>query len=279
MKALFDQVSAECSKLTTRTYSTSFSLGIWFLNKRYHKAIYGIYGFVRLADEIVDSFHGYDKAQYLDQLREETSAAIDDGVSLNPILNHFQSVVHQYGIGWDLIGPFLESMKMDLHKSHYTRAEYERYIYGSAEVVGLMCLKVFLEGKHDETYETLKMPARHLGSAFQKVNFLRDLKEDHQQLGRVYFPGIDMDRFGKAEKEQIEREIEHNFDEAIKGIRALPSGSRPGVYLALIYYRRLFNKIRSSAPRDILRERVRIPDPVKIGLAFQALIRERMGWI
>lgn len=271
MKALFDRVSAACSKLTTKAYSTSFSLGIRLLAGKYHAPIYGIYGFVRFADEIVDSFHEYPKAALLADFREQTYRAIKDGISLNPILNSFQQVVHQYHIEQELIDTFLDSMEMDLHQHFYTRSIYEKYILGSAEVVGLMCLKVFTDGNH-ASYEQLKYPAMKLGAAFQKVNFLRDVRTDSQELGRHYFPQINLNNFSCQDKAAIEAEIEHDFNEALEGIKALPMSSRKGVYLAYAYYRVLFNKIRNLPPQRIMTERVRVANSHKIGIMLQTML-------
>jgi phytoene/squalene synthetase len=271
MKALFDRVSAACSKLTTKAYSTSFSLGIRLLASKYHAPIYGIYGFVRFADEIVDSFHDYPKAALLADFREQTYRAIKDRISLNPILNSFQQVVHQYHIEQELIDTFLDSMEMDLHQHFYTRSIYEKYILGSAEVVGLMCLKVFTDGNH-VLYEQLKYPAMKLGAAFQKVNFLRDVRTDSQELGRHYFPQINLNNFSCQDKAAIEAEIDRDFNEALEGIKALPMSSRKGVYLAYAYYRVLFNKIRNLPPQKIMTERIRVANSHKIGIMLQTML-------
>ncbi|MGN6490359.1 MAG: phytoene/squalene synthase family protein [Agriterribacter sp.] len=278
MKKHFDIVSAKCSKITTQQYSTSFSLGIKFLSVRFRAPIYGIYGFVRFADEIVDSFHEYDKAVLLERFRNETYEAIRSGISLNPILNSFQHVVNRYDIGKDLIDVFLDSMEMDLHKHFYNRKLYEQYILGSAEVVGLMCLKVFCEG-NQALYDSLKYPAMKLGSAFQKINFLRDMKADNEELGRTYFPGIDLQNFSGEDKTKIEQEISNELQEALAGIRQLPMSSRRGVYLAYRYYLALFKKIRNVPPQKILSERVRVRDSHKLGLMFGTLVRYRLNLI
>lgn len=271
MKALFDKVSAACSKLTTKAYSTSFSLGIQLLARRFHGPIYGIYGFVRFADEIVDSFHGYPKEALLKDFREQTYRAIHEKISLNPILNSFQQVVHQYNIDQELVDTFLDSMEMDLHQHFYTRSIYEKYILGSAEVVGLMCLKVFTNGDH-AMYEQLKYPAMKLGAAFQKVNFLRDVRTDSQELGRHYFPQVNLNNFSCAEKAAIEAEIEADFNEALLGIKALPLSSRKGVYLAYTYYKVLFNKIRNLPPQKIMTARIRVANSHKIGIMLQTML-------
>jgi len=276
MKEIFDNVSAQCSKVTTRAYSTSFSLGILFLDRKFREPIYNVYGFVRYADEIVDSFHGYDKAYLLKKFREDTVEAIEQGISLNPILNSFQSVVREYNIEWELIATFLKSMEMDLEQEEHDRGSYEEYILGSAEVVGLMCLRVFTEGS-DELYQELKPAAMKLGSAFQKVNFLRDIQADYEKLGRTYFPGVDMERFQHSDKQMIEYEIETEFSEALQGIRKLPAASRRGVYLAYYYYLRLFRKIKSVPAERIREERVRIPNSSKMVLMFKSLVRHQLN--
>lgn len=271
MKALFDRVSAACSKLTTKAYSTSFSLGIQLLADKLHEPIYGIYGFVRFADEIVDSFHEYPKAALLHDFREQTYRAIKDRISLNPILNSFQQVVHRYHIEQELVDTFLDSMEMDLHQHFYSRSIYEKYILGSAEVVGLMCLRVFTDGNH-ALYEQLKFPAMKLGAAFQKVNFLRDVRTDSQELGRHYFPQVNLNNFSCEDKAAIEAEIASDFNDALSGIKALPLSSRKGVYLAYAYYRVLFNKIRSLPPQKIMTERIRVANSHKIGIMLQTML-------
>ncbi len=278
MKQLFDKVSAKASKITTKAYSTSFSLGIHCLNKRFHEAIYNIYGFVRFADEIVDSFHGYDKALLLEEFRQDTYKAIERGISLNPILNSFQQVVNDYQIERELIDSFLKSMETDLHKSIHSGDSYSVYIYGSAEVVGLMCLRVFTEN-NTEQYERLKPAAMKLGAAFQKVNFLRDLSADFHSLQRSYFPDLNPGAFTESEKKAIETEIENDFNEAFAGIKQLPSSSRFGVYVAYIYYRSLFNKIRNTSPGTILNERIRVSNPEKIQLLVTSYFRHALNVI
>jgi len=231
MKKLFDDLSYKVSKQTTKQYSTSFSLGILALSPKIRNVIYAIYGYVRLADEIVDSFHGYDKQKLLTRFREETVGALDEKISLNPILHSFQETVHQYDIDFQLIDQFLRSMEMDLHKIDYNSELYKEYILGSAEVVGLMCLQVFVEGDKAE-YAKLKPYAMILGSAFQKVNFLRDMKDDYYVLGRTYFPNVDIKDFDNAVKNNIEQEIHAEFQKALEGIKMLPNSSKFGVYLA-----------------------------------------------
>ena len=272
MKALFDKVSNKVSVITTKTYSTSFSLGILCLDKKFHEQIYNIYGFVRFADEIVDSFHGFDKETLLKEFKDETYKAIERKISLNPILNSFQKVVHDYNIEKELIDSFLKSMECDLSVNMHNTRSYEQYIYGSAEVVGLMCLRVFTENDKDQ-YEFLKPFAMKLGAAFQKVNFLRDMQADYKQLERTYFPGVNMETFDQPDKENIELEIEEDFREALRGIRVLPASSRFGVYVAYIYYKILFNKIRKTSPGKILNGRIRIPAHEKMLLLFTSYVR------
>jgi phytoene synthase len=276
MKAIFDNISANCSKHVTKAYSTSFSLGIYFLNKRFHDSIYGVYGFVRLADEIVDSFHDYNKVLLMERLRKDTLQAIEQKISINPILNQFQKVVHTYNIEWDLIDTFIKSMEMDLNQKEHNVDSYNTYILGSAEVVGLMCLRVFVEGNH-KLYNKLKPYAMSLGSAFQKVNFLRDLKADYTLLGRTYFPGVDFEQFSQIEKLKIQDEIEAEFNTALIGIKMLPSSSRGGVYLAYYYYKKLFLKIKQTPAEKVMHARIRIPNLNKFGLMFNSLVRNKIN--
>lgn len=276
MKQLFDTVSAACSKLTTRAYSTSFSLGIQFLHKHIHAPIYSIYGFVRFADEIVDSFHDYDKATLLAEFKEDTWKAIDRGISTNPVLNSFQHVVHKYNIERELIECFLDSMEADLDTTSHSQRSYDQYILGSAEVVGLMCLRVFTE-KNAALYDELKPYAMKLGAAFQKVNFLRDINADYNLLGRTYFPGVNFERFSLTEKEQIQKDIEQDFREALVGIKKLPASSRAGVYLAYFYYRRLFDMICNTPVERIMSTRIRIANHTKLGLMLQSMVRHQLN--
>ena len=278
MKQLFDRVSEQCSKLTTQTYSTSFSLGIYFLGKKIRMPIYAIYGFVRFADEIVDSFHGFDKNYLLAKFKKDTYEAIESKISLNPILNAFQKVVHEYNIEHELIETFLLSMEMDLEKVAYNSEKYNTYILGSAEVVGLMCLHVFTNGNKTQ-YEVLKPAAMKLGAAFQKVNFLRDIKADYQTLGRTYFPNININNFTNKDKKIIENEIENDFNDALAGIKNLPRSSRRGVYLAYVYYKSLFRKIKKVPAQKIMNERVRIPNHQKFGLMFNSMLRYKMNFL
>ncbi|GGH03921.1 MULTISPECIES: phytoene/squalene synthase family protein [Pedobacter] len=278
MKEIFDQLSAGCSRLTTKLYSTSFSYGIYFLGKELRQPIYAIYGFVRLADEIVDSFHDYNKKFLLDKFKQDTFEALNLGISLNPVLNSFQKVVNQYQIDHELIVLFLRSMEMDLSDQNYTPELYNEYILGSAEVVGLMCLKVFTRDS-DVDYEYLKPYAMKLGSAFQKVNFLRDVRADHQTLGRNYFPSVNLALFCDRQKKEIEKEIETEFAIALKGIKLLPAASRNGVYLSYIYYKKLFSKIKRLSAEKIMTERIRISNTHKVGLMFDSIIRNRLNVI
>lgn len=275
MKSLFDNLSVEVSRLTTRSYSTSFSLGIYFLHDRLRDPIYSIYGFVRVADEIVDSFEGYDQKYLLSKFKADTYEAIEQQISCNPILNAFQEVVHAYQIDLDLVETFLQSMEMDLEKVDYNSEKYQQYILGSAEVVGLMCLHVFVEGDHKK-FEELKPYAMKLGAAFQKVNFLRDLKDDYQILGRTYFPGVDLADFSSAAKQQIEKEIEEDFRIALEGIKRLPTSSKGGVYLAYVYYQSLFKKIRKLPAQRVLSGRIRINNRKKFGLMINSLVECKM---
>lgn len=276
MKALYDTFSYKSSKSITRLYSTSFSLGIFLLDKQLHNPIYSIYGFVRLADEIVDSFHDFDKARLLSELRQDTYKAISDKISLNPILNSFQEVVNNYQIEDELIDTFLNSMEMDLEDIEYDSEQYEKYILGSAEVVGLMCLRVFTDGDR-KMYDHLKPYAMSLGSAFQKINFLRDLEADFEGLGRTYFPGVDFDSFDENQKKQIEQDIKKDFDHALIGIKKLPTTARLGVYAAYVYYTALFQKIRAVSAQRIMKERIRISNPHKLWLTLKCAMQLRLN--
>ncbi|WNJ21123.1 phytoene/squalene synthase family protein [Pontibacter sp. G13] len=273
---LFLETCQACSKVITNAYSTSFSLGIKTLNRKYRGPIYNIYGFVRFADEIVDTFHDYDKAALLSQFREDTWKAIEEGISLNPVLHSFQQVVREYQIERELIEAFLDSMEMDLHHDRYDSPMYNQYIYGSAEVVGLMCLRVFCEGD-DAQYQALRAPARSLGRAFQKVNFLRDMQADFEDRGRLYFPGVEMSSFDKDSKKAIEEDIRQDFEDAYLGIIRLPEGARAGVLLAYRYYLKLFRKICGLSPTKILEERIRIPNPVKISILVGTYFRHSLS--
>ena len=278
MKKLFDEVSYKCSKITTKTYSTSFSFGILALHKSIRKPIYNIYGFVRFADEIVDSFHDYEKSNLFNKYKTDAFLAIDDKISLNPILNSFQETVNAYSIDLSLINNFLDSMEMDLIKKSYNKENYNDYIHGSAEVVGLMCLKVFVNG--DELlYNKLKPSAMSLGSAFQKINFLRDANVDYSLLGRSYFPDVQMNSFSQEDKLKIEKDIEKDFKDALVGIKMLPRFSRGGVYLSYLYYYHLFRKIKSLPSSKVLEERIRISNIEKIFLMFKSILKNQLNII
>lgn len=278
MKALFDHVSQDCSKITTKKYSTSFSLGTRFLDKKFRSAIYGIYGFVRFADEIVDTFHEYDKPYLLQKFKEDTFEGIRMGISLNPIINSFQQVVNDFGIEDELISTFLNSMEMDLNPVDYNPELYETYILGSAEVVGLMCLRVFTNNDR-ALYDKLKPSAMKLGAAFQKINFLRDLKADYAVLGRTYFPSVDLTAFNAETKDKIEKEILEDFQAGYEGIKQLPKSSRFGVYIAYRYYTRLLQKIQKTPATTILNERIRITNNKKYALFVRSYIKHQLNII
>lgn len=278
MKEIFDQLSRDMSKMTTKRYSTSFSIGIRFLHNDLRDPIYSVYGFVRFADEIVDSFDGHNKSYLLNKFTKDTYEAIENKISLNPILNSFQEVVNKYQIPHELIDTFLRSMEMDLEKKAYSKDGYDEYILGSAEVVGLMCLKIFLEGDHNE-YEKLKKYAMKLGSAFQKINFLRDLNEDYNELGRTYFPGINLNDFNNTVKKNIENDIEVDFELGYKGILMLPKKARFGVYMAYKYYFKLFKKIKRTNAEVILEERVRIPNRNKARILVTSYVRHNLNML
>ena len=275
---LYDETCFECSKIITINYSTSFSQGIRAFEKRFRNPVYAIYGFVRYADEIVDTFHNQDKARLIGEFKEQTFAAIDQGISLNPVLQSFQLVVNQYHIEAALINAFLASMEMDIEQKNYTENGYKTYIYGSAEVIGLMCLRVFCENDND-LYQQLMPMARSLGSAFQKINFLRDVKDDHQERGRTYFPGVDFGNFTEQAKKQIESDIKTDFAEGFKGIKLLPRGSRLGVYIAYNYYSKLLGKISHTPAKIILQKRIRIPDSQKKALYLKAIVMHKLNVI
>ncbi|MEP6746839.1 MAG: phytoene/squalene synthase family protein [Bacteroidota bacterium] len=278
MMYLFHRVSERCSRDTTEQYSTSFFSAIKLLHKDLRQPVFNIYGFVRVADEIVDTFHDFNKAKLLAQFKEETYAAIERGLSLNPILNSFQKTVNEYGIEKELIEAFFTSMEMDLGNHVYNYDGYTDYIYGSAEVVGLMCLYIFCEGDA-EKYEKLKPSARALGAAFQKVNFLRDVKADYDGLNRTYFPGCDFKNFTDKEKIEIEKEIQCDFNNALSGVMLLPIKARFGVYVAYKYYLSLFTKIRKVKPARILEERIRIPNYSKLFIIIRAGVKNSLHLI
>ena len=277
MKELFDQISEECSKNVTKSYSTSFSLATKMLSSSIRQDIYNIYGFVRFADEIVDSFHNYNKEELFKRFVADLDHALEEKISLNPILNSFQRTVHKYGIQKELINAFLKSMRLDLKKKNYkSLKEYKDYIYGSADVVGLMCLNVFVSGNNKE-YKKLKPFAMALGSAFQKVNFLRDLNDDYKKLDRVYFPGIDYNSFDEDAKNKIMIDIENDFSEALKGIYMLPNNSKFGVYAAYKYYKRLLIKLKRSSYLKIKKERIRVPNYQKVDVLARSYVRYRLN--
>jgi 15-cis-phytoene synthase len=275
---LYHETTLKCSKLITQEYSTSFTLGIRTLDRSLHFPIYAIYGFVRYADEIVDSFHDYDKARLLHGFKADTYKAIEEKISLNPVLHAFQWAVNTYHIEAGLIDAFLKSMEMDLYRNEYDERGYAEYIYGSAEVVGLMCLRVFCEG-NQSMYEELKEPARRLGAAFQKVNFLRDIRSDYQDRGRTYFPGVDFGAFSRDAKHAIEENIQADFDAAYEGIIRLPQKAKWGVYLAYIYYLTLFKKIQKLPPSRILNERIRVADNQKLVILLQTYFKHKLNFI
>ncbi len=277
MFSLFQKTNIACSQLITKNYSTSFSLGILAFDKRFRNSIYAIYGFVRYADEIVDTFYGFDQALLLQEFKEDTHKAIARKISLNPILDSFQQVVNQYNITPDLIDAFLKSMEMDLENVQYQEKNYQEYIYGSAEVVGLMCLKVFCDG--DEAgYQNLKDAARSLGAAFQKVNFLRDIKDDYAVRGRTYFPNINLGiSLNNTAKQAIEADIKQDFDNALVGIKQLPKGAKTGVLIAYRFYLNLFKKICQTQPEQILASRIRISNLQKAHLATRTIVKIKLN--
>ena len=277
MKKIFDDVSEMCSKSVTESYSTSFSLATKMLSKAIRQDIYNIYGFVRFADEIVDSFHEYNKEELLNNFEKELRYSITNKISLNPILNSFQKTLLKYDLDIELVNSFLKSMRWDLDKKTYlNKQEFDEYIYGSADVVGLMCLKVFVNGDV-EKFHQLKPYAMSLGSAFQKVNFLRDLKADHESLSRSYFPNLNIDKFDEKSKQFILDEIDRDFTNALKGILLLPSSARFGVYTAYKYYLKLLNKLRKTDPLKIKNSRIRVPNFQKINILAKSYVRYRLN--
>lgn len=277
MKKLFDQVSENCSKIVTESYSTSFTLATKMLDRSIRQDIYNIYGFVRFADEIVDSFHDFNKEELLNLFELDLKKSINDKISLNPILNSFQKTLNKYDIDYELVNSFLKSMKSDLNKKQYLSSEeFDEYVYGSADVVGLMCLKVFVKGNQKQ-YDNLKPYAMSLGSAFQKVNFLRDLKADHDGLNRSYFPNLNIDKFDEKSKQFILDEIDRDFTNALKGILLLPSSARFGVYTAYKYYLKLLNKLRKTDPLKIKNSRIRVPNFQKINILAKSYVRYRLN--
>lgn len=277
-KDLYNEVSIRCSRLTTKAYSTSFSLGILCLGSELRDPIYSIYGFVRFGDEIVDTFHQADKKYLLKKFSEDTYEAIEQGISLNPILQSFQLVVNKYGIDRPVIEQFLKSMEMDLEMKVHDQESYKEYILGSAEVVGLMCLRVFCNGD-DQLYQKLKPSAMMLGSAFQKINFLRDLNADFNGMGRMYFPGVDLTNFDQNTKKLIEQDIAYDFQQGFEGIRQLPRSARFGVYVAYVYYKALLNKIMNTPAHRVVTSRIRIRNRHKLRLLFTCFVRHRLNLI
>ena len=277
MKSIFDTVSQDCSRIITQTYSTSFSMATKMLSNSIRQDIYNIYGFVRLADEIVDSFHDYDKEALFVQFEADLEAALINKISLNPILNSFQQTYHTYAIEKNMVDAFMNSMRQDLHKTVYhTEEEYKNYIYGSADVVGLMCLKVFVNGDN-ERYETLKQTAMALGSAFQKVNFLRDLKADHDELNRTYFPNTDLNNLDELSKQAIIDDIENDFSEGLKGIKQLPLDAKFGVFMAYRYYNQLLKKLKTTPALEIKSTRIRVPDYKKVELLTRSYVKYQLN--
>ncbi len=275
---LYNQTCQEISKLITNNYSTSFSMGIKVFAPKFRTPIYSIYGFVRFADEIVDTFHDSDRKLLLEEFKKETYLAIERKISLNPVLHAFQEVVHQYGLELEHIEAFLKSMEMDLYDIEYNDATLKEYIFGSAEVIGLMCLKVFCEGDNNE-YKRLEEWAKSLGSAFQKINFLRDMKSDFEERGRTYFPNIDLTNFCQEDKAIIEADIQKDFDHAYIGIKQLPAGAKLGVFTAYRYYLSLFYKIKSAPAHNILSERIRINNGKKMYLLTSSMVKNRFGML
>lgn len=277
MKTLFDTVSYDCSKLVTKTYSTSFSLATKMLYKSIRSDIYNIYGFVRFADEIVDSFHDYDKKELFEHFSNDLELALKNKISLNPILNSFQDTFHKYNIDKDLVDAFMASMRLDLHKSKYlTEEEFKMYIYGSADVVGLMCLRVFVNGD-DDKYNELKDSAMALGSAFQKVNFLRDLKADFDDLNRSYFPKTDLNNLDETSKQDIINDIEADFEKGLSGIKKLPIEARFGVFVAYRYYSQLLKKLKKTPALQIKNTRIRVSDPKKVELLMRSYVKYQLN--
>ncbi|HLP63823.1 phytoene/squalene synthase family protein [Flavobacterium sp.] len=277
MKSIFDTVSFECSKNVTKMYSTSFASAVKMLAPSIRQDIYNIYGFVRFADEIVDTFHDYNKELLFDLFEKDLETALQNKISLNPVLNSFQYTVHKYQIPSELIQAFMKSMKMDLVKSKYTTyEEYNEYIYGSADVVGLMCLKVFVNGDNSK-YNELEQSAMRLGSAFQKVNFLRDLKADYEDLSRTYFPNTDLSRLDETSKNEIIKEIEADFEAGYQGIVKLPIEAKFGVYTAYIYYKKLLSKLKKTPSMEIKNTRIRVPDYQKVGLLARCYVNYRLN--
>jgi len=275
---LFHKVSIRCSRVTTHSYSTSFSIGIRCLEREFRDPVYSIYGFVRFADEIVDTFQGIDKKTLLQRFREDTHRAISDKISLNPILNSFQFTVRKYNIQPELYNTFLKSMEMDIDRTRYDRAGFQEYILGSAEVVGLMCLRVFSRG-NETMYQKLKPYAMRLGAAFQKINFLRDLKADYLEMGRCYFPDLEPSHFDQKSKRKIEDDIASDFNAGFEGIKLLPHSVKLGMYVAYVYYYTLFKKIKNTSPERVLQQRIHIPNRHKISLLAFSFLKHQLNLI
>lgn len=275
---LYDEACFECSKVITLKYSTSFSSGIRAFAPKYRYPIYAVYGYVRCADEIVDTFHDKDKKQLITDFRRETFEAIEQGISTNPILHAFQLTVNKYHMDTKLIDIFLASMEIDLIKTVHDKASYNDYIFGSAEVIGLMCLSVFCEGD-TELYDRLQPYARSLGAAFQKVNFLRDMRADLEERGRIYFPNIDFDHFSETDKWQIEEDVKKDFEDGMRGIKLLPKGAKAGVYVAYSYYLNLYFKITQTSAKQLLQQRIRVSDSRKLSLYFKAVLQQKLNFI
>ena len=277
MKNIFDEVSYSCSENVTKTYSTSFSLATRLLSENIRKHIYNIYGFVRFADEIVDSFHDYNKTELFNDFSDDLEKALANKIHLNPILNSFQHTFHKYNIDKDLVDSFMKSMRMDLTKKKYsTVKEYKEYIYGSADVVGLMCLKVFVQGD-SKLYNKLKNNAMKLGSAFQKVNFLRDLKADKEDLNRTYFPNTKFEKLNESEKNEIINEIENDFKDGLEGIKQLPLDAKFGVFMAYRYYNQLLKKLKKTPATEIINRRIRVPNLKKIELLTRSYVKYQLN--
>lgn len=277
MKNIFDEISYKCSENVTKTYSTSFSLATRLLSENIRKDIYNIYGFVRFGDEIVDSFHDYNKAELFNDFSDDLEKAITNKIHLNPILNSFQHTFHSYNIDKDLVDSFMKSMRMDLTKKKYsTVKEYKEYIYGSADVVGLMCLKVFVQGD-EKLYNKLKNNAMKLGSAFQKVNFLRDLKADKEDLNRTYFPNTKFEKLNESEKNEIINEIENDFKDGLEGIKQLPLDAKFGVFMAYRYYNQLLKKLKKTPATEIINRRIRVPNLKKIELLTRSYVKYQLN--
>lgn len=275
---LYTHTCLQCSKVITNRYSTSFSAGIKAFGKDLRLPIYAIYAYVRFADEIVDTFHNQNKAQLIAQFKTDTYASISSKISLNPVLHSFQTIVNQYQIPHNLIDAFLKSMEMDLDKTAYNKNGYEEYIYGSAEVIGLMCLKIFCNGD-DNQYQNLLPQAKKLGAAFQKINFLRDIKSDFDDRGRTYFPGVNFTNFSNSDKKTIENDIQQDFDNALAGIKKLPSSSKKGVYIAYMYYIALFKKVKKLNAITVAQKRIRINNTHKIILMLWASLKIKLNYL